>query len=49
MQALIPGKGGGDLFMVKPLAPGQHTRVWHQKDTFGMTGDTTLTYHLSVQ
>ena len=35
--------------MVKPLAPGQHTLVWHQKDTFGMTGDTTLTYHLTVQ
>lgn len=44
-----PAVADGYLFMVKPLAPGQHTLVWHQKDTFGMTGDTTLTYHLTVQ
>ena len=28
---------------------GEHTLVWHQKDTFGGTGDTTLTYHLTVR
>jgi hypothetical protein len=44
-----PAVADGYLFMVKPLAPGQHTLVWHQKDTFGMTGDTTLTYHLTVR
>ncbi len=44
-----PAVADGYLFMVKPLAPGQHTLVWHQKDTFGMTGDTTLTYHLTVE
>jgi hypothetical protein len=44
-----PAVADGYLFMVKPLASGEHTLVWHQKDTFGMTGDTTLTYHLTVQ
>jgi hypothetical protein len=44
-----PAVADGYDFMVKPLSPGQHTLVWHQKDTFGMTGDTTLTYHLTVQ
>jgi len=44
-----PAVSDGYSFMVKPLAPGEHTLVWHVKDTFGMTGDTTLTYHLTVQ
>ena len=44
-----PAITDGYLFMVKPLPPGQHTLVWHLTDTFGMTGDTTLTYHLTVQ
>jgi len=44
-----PAVADGYVFMVKPLARGQHTLVWHQKDTFGGTGDTTLTYHLTVQ
>jgi hypothetical protein len=39
----------GYLFMVKPLAPGEHTLTWHVIDTFGNTGNTTLTYHLTVQ
>lgn len=44
-----PAVADGYLFMVKPLAPGTHTLVWHVKDTFGGTGDTTLTYHLTVR
>jgi hypothetical protein len=39
----------GYLFMVKPLSPGEHTLTWHLIDTFGNTGNTTLTYHLTVQ
>jgi hypothetical protein len=31
------------------FAVGNHTLVWHTTDTFGMTGDTTLTCHLAVQ
>jgi len=44
-----PAVTDGYLFMVKPLSRGQHTLVWHQKDSFGMGGDTTLTYHLTVR
>jgi len=44
-----PAVADGYQFMVKPLDRGEHTLVWHQKDSFGMTGDTTLTYHLTVQ
>lgn len=44
-----PAVSDSYVFMVKPLPPGQHTLVWHTTDTFGMTGDTTLTYHLTVQ
>jgi len=44
-----PAVADGYVFMVKPLSRGEHTLVWHQKDTFGMTGDTTLSYHLTVQ
>jgi hypothetical protein len=35
--------------MLKPLSPGAHTLIWHLTDTFGMMGDTTLTYHLTVR
>jgi hypothetical protein len=44
-----PAVVDGYVFMVKPLSRGQHTLVWHQKDSFGGTGDTTLTYHLTVR
>jgi hypothetical protein len=44
-----PAVADGYLFMVKPLSRGQHTLVWRQKDSFGMTGDTTLTWHLTVR
>jgi hypothetical protein len=44
-----PAVTDGYLFMVKPLSRGQHTLVWHQKDSFGMGGDTTLIYHLTVR
>ncbi len=44
-----PAVADGYVFMVKPLARGRHTLVWHLKDTFGATGDTTLTYQLTVQ
>jgi len=44
-----PAVSDSYVFMVKPLPPGEHTLVWHTTDTFGMTGDTTLTYHLTVR
>ena len=44
-----PAVADGYQFMVQPLDRGEHTLVWHQKDSFGGTGDTTLTYHLTVQ
>jgi len=44
-----PAVVDGYTFMVKPLSQGEHTLVWHQKDSFGGTGDTTLTYHLTVR
>jgi len=44
-----PAVSDSYVFMVKPLSPGNHTLVWHTTDTFGMTGNTTLTYHLAVQ
>ena len=44
-----PGVVDGYSIMVKPLSPGAHTLVWHLTDTFGMMGDTTLTYHLTVR
>lgn len=44
-----PAVADGYQFMVKPLDRGEHILVWHQKDSFGGTGDTTLTYHLTVQ
>jgi hypothetical protein len=44
-----PAVTDGYLFMVKALSRGRHTLVWHQKDGFGMGGDTTLTYHLTVR
>lgn len=46
---LQPAVTDGYLVMVKPLTPGNHTLVWHATDTFGMTGNTTLTYHLTVR
>jgi hypothetical protein len=46
---LQPAVTDGYLVMVKPLPPGHHTLVWHATDSFGMTGDTTLTYHLLVR
>jgi len=44
-----PAVADSYAFMVKPLSRGQHTLVWHQKDSFGGTGDTTLTYRLTVE
>jgi hypothetical protein len=44
-----PGVVDSYSIMFKPLDPGAHTLVWHLTDTFGMTGDTTLTYHLTVR
>jgi hypothetical protein len=44
-----PAVADGYVFMVKPLARGEHTLVWHTRDSFGMTGDTTLTYRLTVR
>ena len=44
-----PAVSDSYVFMVKPLPPGNHTLVWHTTDTFGMTGNTTLTYHLTVK
>lgn len=44
-----PGVVDSYSIMFKPLSPGAHTLVWHLTDTFGMTGDTTLTYHLTVR
>ena len=44
-----PAVSDSYVFMVKPLPAGNHTLVWHTTDTFGMTGNTTLTYHLTVR
>jgi hypothetical protein len=44
-----PAVADGFFIMFKPLRPGAHTIVVHTTDTFGMTGDTTVTYNLTIQ